>query len=80
MDDREEDTRANDEDPGVSVPPNKRQNRGETNEAANEYDSPDEAVVGKDTPMTEEQAAQLRDTVSYSITESAKVLPIHKHK
>ena len=47
---------------------------------ANEYDSPAEDAVGKEAPMTEEQAAQLRDTVSYSITESAKVLPIHKHK
>ena len=30
--------------------------------------------------MTEERAAQLRDTVSHSIVESAKVLPIAKHK
>ena len=44
----EEDTRVNDDDPGVSVPPNKRQNRGETTEKVNEYDSPDEDAVGKD--------------------------------
>lgn len=30
--------------------------------------------------MTEQQTAQLRDTVTQSISDSAKVLPIAKHK
>ena len=55
----------------------KRQNQGDQKD--NEYDSPAEEAT--DVPMmTEEQAALLRDTVSQSINDSAKVLPIAKHK
>ena len=71
--DRDRETRAEKDTDGLQ---NKRQNTG-TQE--NEYESPDDEPAQSDV-MTEERAAQLRDTVSQSITDSAKVLPIAKHK
>ena len=54
--------------------PNKRQKLDN-----NGYESPVEEATNAPM-MTEEQAATLRDTVSQSINDSAKVLPIAKHK
>ena len=78
-DDDRRTTRANDGNQSDNSLDDKGNSKRQKTGYENEYDSPDEEIADQDV-MTEERAAQLRDTVSQSISDSAKVLPIAKHK
>ena len=78
-DDDRRTTRANDGNQSDNSLDDKGNRKRQKTGYDNEYDSPDEEIADQDV-MTEERAAQLRDTVSQSISDSAKVLPIAKHK